>query len=177
MNTTSFLLEFLYFLKEKNISNQINKTCVYFIRLRENALYLDYIFLLISTFLIYYLLFFRFRLYLRYKNTKIDKNMHFLNDKNKNLFITLKWLYMLSSSSLKKCKSKFQLYSNFIFLYNFITISGYILETLLAISSIFVDSLRNYFIDIMFIHIYLNIFPMSIYLFIHSLIVRVSKKT
>lgn len=176
MNISSFLLQFLYFIKEKNISNQINEVCLYFIRIRENALYLDYIFLLISSFLIYYLLFFRFRLYLMFKNAKIEKNIKFFNDKNRKAFITLKWLYMLSSSSLKKCKSKYQLYSNFIFLYNFIIISGYIVETLLAILSIFVYSLRNYFIDIMFIHIYLNIFPMSIYLFIHSLIIRVNKR-
>lgn len=153
---------------------QFRRIFEYLLNIRNQARLGDYIFLTIGTFIVYYLFFFRLRLHFEYgtvpkkSKKRSPKYCTPKNTKKKNEEPTfLRWLYMLDSYSFSVYKLKHPKTSKITYIYNAITVSTYICTTLLIIPSLFSTTICNIFMDIVFLHIYINVIPMGLYNFIH----------
>lgn len=140
-----------------------------YLDIRSHAKFGDHLFLLLGTFLVYYLFCFRLRLHFEYgtiskKSVKKLKKHNYKQKEVSNKEPTFfRWLYMFDSHSFDVYKLKHPKLAKICFIYNAITVSVYICGTILIIPSLFNKIIRNIFIDIVFLHIYINVIPMGIY--------------
>jgi hypothetical protein len=166
------ILEFLL----DNVNNiHLREVYEYLLNIRSQAKLGDHIFLLIGSFLIYYLFCVRLRLHFEYgtipkKSTKKIKKYTYKQKRNPNIEPTFfRWLYMLDSYSFSAYEMRHPKLSKMLFVYNAATVSVYICGTILMIPSFFNRIVCDVFIDIVFLHTYINVIPAGMYNLIYFL--------
>ncbi len=163
------MLTLLEFLIEHAEYAPLRRVFEYFYRIRCNADLAGYAFLLLGTFFVMYLLMFRARIYFAAEEDKQKKRKgkkHYVKTKKepeKGAFLSfLRWMYLYSNKTFLRFCNVHPKSGRLLFVYNAVTATVYLLGTALLVLSLFFAGIRWLFFDLVFLHLYLNIFPFLI---------------
>lgn len=133
---------------------------------RSASEFWDCVFLMTLIFIGCYLLLFRLRLFMAYQTPK-EKNKQKRGKRagrqksagetrTTNLFA---WLYLLNNEVYRNYQEKHPKGCKVLFVYNCMTVSAYLLSALLVLAALVADVFRTLFLDLFFIHMYINVLP------------------
>lgn len=160
----------LGFLVENTHRGALRNILTHLLKVRAASAFWDCVFLMVLIFIGCYLLLFRLRLFFAYQTPKKQKKRRgaksdrqpkpVAEKKEPNL---LAWLYLSESQTFRRYQEKHPKGCKILFVYNGITVSVYLLSALLVLLSLFDDLFRTLFLDLFFVHVYLNVLPKALF--------------